>query len=70
VNSSKAFWSTGIDWPSLRSMIRAVSNDGDAELVETFDTDGERWAVVSFWYYSEEEGDGGGGQSFSFEMAD
>jgi hypothetical protein len=51
-------------------MIRAVSNDGDAELVETFDTDGERWAVVSFWYYSEEEGDGGGGQSFSFEMAD
>jgi hypothetical protein len=52
--------------------IRAVGNEGGTELTETFDMDGERWAVIDFWYYSEDEGEGNGegGQSLTFDIMD
>ncbi len=50
--------------------IRAVGNEGGAELAETFDMDGERWAVIDFWFYSEGRDDGDGGQNFTFDIRD
>ena len=52
--------------------IRAVGNEGAAELTETFEIGGERWAVIDFWYYSEDEGEGQGegGQTFTFDIMD
>ena len=34
--------------------IRAIAPEAGAEMVETFEVDGERWAVVDFWAASDE----------------
>lgn len=35
--------------------LRALGNDGETELTETIDVPDERWAVLDFWFYPEEE---------------
>ncbi len=35
--------------------LRALGNDGKTELTETIDVPDERWAVLDFWFYPEEE---------------
>lgn len=35
--------------------LRALGHDGQIELTETIDVSEERWAVLEFWFYPEEE---------------
>lgn len=44
--------------------LRAVGHDGKTTLEETFRIDGEKWAVVDFWFYPGEP------EEFSFFIQD
>lgn len=45
--------------------LRALRHDGKTELTETIDVPGERWAVLDFWFYTDEEPEG-----FTFSIHD
>lgn len=45
--------------------LRAIGHDGQVDLIETIDVPDERWAVLDFWFYPEEEP-----EHFTFRIQD